>query len=108
MYSQKDTDLCLLQSQHSTHLLCRQADPQHQTYSILDKINFVPLSDGHHDTLDRSVTKQGKTTQGMFHSTPALLGLTSTKDIIFASLKCCRLRGKLDLLHTLCDVKLAH
>jgi len=55
-----------------------------------------------------SVIKQGKTTQGMVHSTPALLGLTIAKDIIFASLKCCRLRGKLDLLQTLCDVDLAH
>jgi len=40
----------------------------------------------------------------MVNSTPALLGLTSAKDIIFASLKCCRLRGKLDLLHTLCEL----
>lgn len=55
-----------------------------------------------------SVIKQGKTTQGMVYGTPALLGLTSAKNIIFASLKCCRLRGKLDLLHTLCDVDLAH
>jgi len=43
MCSQKDIDLCLLQRQHLTHLLCRQADPQHQTYSIKGKDGLKPL-----------------------------------------------------------------